>query len=56
LRDADGRSVTFAQFRGRVVLVNRWATWCAPCAAEMPTLDRLQAIGFLRFFIKANKN
>ena len=33
----------FADFRGRVVLLNIWATWCAPCRTEMPTLDRLQA-------------
>jgi thiol-disulfide isomerase/thioredoxin len=32
-----------ADFRGRVVLLNLWATWCVPCRQEMPTLDRLQA-------------
>ena len=40
---ADGTSVTLADFRGRVVLVNIWATWCGPCRKEMPALDRLQA-------------
>ncbi len=36
-----GKSVTIADFRGKPVLLNLWATWCAPCVAEMPTLDRL---------------
>jgi len=39
----DGKALTLADFRGRVVLLNLWATWCAPCRAEMPALDRLQA-------------
>ncbi|MFN3889966.1 MAG: thiol:disulfide interchange protein TlpA [Beijerinckiaceae bacterium] len=46
----DGRRVTMADFRGRAVLLNLWATWCAPCRAEMPALDRLQAqLGGERF-------
>ncbi len=39
----DGKRLTLGDFRGRVVLLNLWATWCAPCRAEMPALDRLQA-------------
>jgi thiol-disulfide isomerase/thioredoxin len=39
----DGGPATLAAFRGRTVLVNLWATWCAPCKVEMPALDRLQA-------------
>ena len=39
----DGKPMSLADFRGRVVLVNFWATWCGPCVAEMPALDRLQA-------------
>ena len=39
--DPTGETVTLADFRGRPVLVNLWATWCAPCVVEMPTLDAL---------------
>ncbi|MFG1378105.1 TlpA family protein disulfide reductase [Xanthobacter autotrophicus] len=41
--DGNGKAVTLADFRGRVVLLNLWATWCVPCRKEMPDLDRLQA-------------
>lgn len=41
--DGGGRNLTLADFRGRVVLLNIWATWCVPCREEMPTLDALQA-------------
>jgi thiol-disulfide isomerase/thioredoxin len=39
----DGLPLTLADFSGRAVLLNLWATWCVPCRAEMPALDRLQA-------------
>jgi thiol-disulfide isomerase/thioredoxin len=39
----DGQKLSLANFRGRFALVNFWATWCGPCAREMPSLDRLQA-------------
>ena len=40
---ADGRELTLADFRGKVVLLNVWTTWCVPCREEMPALDALQA-------------
>ena len=40
-KDAEGRDVRFADFKGRVAVVNLWATWCAPCKIEMPTLAAL---------------
>jgi thiol-disulfide isomerase/thioredoxin len=40
----DGKKLRLADFRGRFLLVNLWATWCAPCVREMPSLDRLQAL------------
>ncbi|MBS7663206.1 TlpA family protein disulfide reductase [Pseudomonas lalucatii] len=41
--DSQGKPRTLGDFQGRIVLLNVWATWCAPCREEMPTLDRLQA-------------
>jgi thiol-disulfide isomerase/thioredoxin len=40
--DPDGKSMTLADHAGKTVLLNLWATWCAPCRAEMPALDALQ--------------
>ena len=39
----DGAKGTLEDFRGKVILLNIWATWCPPCVEEMPTLDALQA-------------
>jgi thiol-disulfide isomerase/thioredoxin len=41
--DADGKPKHLSDWRGKVVLLNLWATWCGPCKLEMPSLDRLQA-------------
>lgn len=41
--DDAGRALSLAQFRGKLILLNIWATWCPPCRREMPSLDRLQA-------------
>jgi thiol-disulfide isomerase/thioredoxin len=41
--DGDGRPTRLSNFRGKVILLNIWATWCVPCRKEMPALDRLQA-------------
>ena len=60
VRNGDGGSVRLADFKGRVVLVNFWATWCAPCIREMPSLDRLQAAmggdGFTVFAVNEDRN
>jgi thiol-disulfide isomerase/thioredoxin len=42
--DAKGRDLRLADWRGRTVLLNLWATWCVPCRREMPALDALQAL------------
>jgi thiol-disulfide isomerase/thioredoxin len=44
-KDADGKAVRISDFRGRPVVLNIWATWCAPCIAELPQLNQLQAKG-----------
>jgi peroxiredoxin len=41
LRDMEGRVVALSDLRGKVVLLNFWATWCGPCRVEMPAMERL---------------
>ena len=41
LRDVNGTSVTLSQYKGKVVLLNFWATWCGPCQVEMPHLESM---------------
>lgn len=50
--DEGGSPKTLADFRGQVVLLNFWATWCVPCKTEMPSLDRLEAaLGSDKFLV-----
>jgi len=42
LRDLDGREVSLEQYKGKIVILDFWATWCGPCRVTMPMLDRLQ--------------
>ncbi len=44
LQTRDGTQVSLAQFKGKTVLLNFWATWCPPCVMEMPSLSRLQTL------------
>jgi len=41
LKTLDGQNVRLSDFRGKVVLVNIWASWCTPCRAEMPAIERV---------------
>lgn len=41
LEDLNGKTVSLKEFRGKVIVLNFWATWCAPCRAEMPSLENL---------------
>jgi thiol-disulfide isomerase/thioredoxin len=45
IKDAAGQTVKLADFKGKPMLLNLWATWCVPCVKELPTLDTLAAQG-----------
>lgn len=52
--DHEGKTVSIADFRGKAILVNFWATWCLPCVKELPSLDGLQQeLGSQRFEVVA---
>jgi len=52
--DAAGKQTSLADFRGRTILLNLWATWCVPCRREMPALDALESqLGGPRFQVVA---
>ena len=54
LKDLDGRTIRLADLKGKVVVVNFWATWCGPCVAEMPAMQQLRdKIGSARFDVLA---
>jgi peroxiredoxin len=59
LNDLNGAARALADYRGQVVLVNNWATWCPPCRAEMPTLQayyqKHQAQGFVLVAVEAGE-
>jgi thiol-disulfide isomerase/thioredoxin len=53
-KDVDGHARTLADWRGRTVLLNLWATWCVPCRQEMPALDALEGdLGGAKFDVVA---
>ncbi len=58
LQDLDGKAVRLSNFRGRVVFLNVWTTWCEPCRVEMPSMEvlhqRLAGDGFVLLAVSAD--
>lgn len=44
LKDVNGNSISLSSFKGKVMLLNFWATWCPPCKAELPSMNKLQQL------------
>jgi peroxiredoxin len=51
LNNLAGEPVTLSQYRGKVVFLNFWASWCPPCRAEMPSMDRLHEVFYGQEFV-----
>lgn len=51
LEDLQGNAVTLSKYRGKVVFLNFWASWCPPCRAEMPSMDRLYEVYGTKDFV-----
>ncbi len=56
LKTAEGKPIALSDYRGRPVLINMWATWCPPCQAEMPTIEKLYQVYQDRGFIVLGVN
>jgi peroxiredoxin len=60
LKSAQGSNIRLSEYRGQVVLINFWASWCGPCRQEMPHLDDLQkkyeALGFTVFGVNVEQD
>lgn len=59
LKDLNGQPIDLAQYRGKTVFINFWATWCGPCIKEMPSIERVKNIlknGNIEFLAASNED